>query len=65
MYDHKNKEMQALKIVKRCQEIVQQTLVEITILTQIRERDKQNLSGIVKIKDFTMFRKHIVSDVVI
>ena len=53
--------MQALKIVKKCQEIVQQTLVEITILTQIKEKDKKNLSGIVKIKDFTMFRKHIVS----
>lgn len=65
MYDHKTKEMQALKIVKKCQEIVQQTLVEITILTQIRERDKQNLSGIVKIKDFTMFRKHIVSNRII
>lgn len=61
MYDHKVKEMQALKIVKKCHELVQQTLVEIAILTQIKDRDKQNLSGIVKIRDFTSFRNHIVS----
>lgn len=59
--DHKNREFLALKIVKKSPELVQQTLVEISILTQVVEKDKEGLSGIVKIKDFTIFRKHIVS----
>jgi hypothetical protein len=29
-------------------------------LTAIREYDPENLSGIVKIKDFLVFRKHMV-----
>lgn len=36
VYDHKTKEFLALKIAKRSQELVQQTFMEITILTQIR-----------------------------
>ena len=35
--------------------------MEISILTQIREKDKNNLSGVVRIKDFTIFRNHIVT----
>jgi hypothetical protein len=61
VFDHKSKEFQALKVIKKNQELVKQTLTEITILTHIREKDKQDLSGIVKIKDFTVFRRHIVS----
>jgi hypothetical protein len=62
VYDHKAKELLALKIAKRSQELVQQTFMEITILTQIREKDKSNLSGVVRIKDFTIFRNHIVAN---
>lgn len=50
----------ALKIVKKSKDLVKQTFIEISILTQIKEKDKANLSGIVRIKDFTIFRDHIV-----
>ncbi len=60
MYDHKSKEFLAIKVVKKSKELVQQTFVEISILTHIKENDKGNTSGIVRIKDFLLFRNHIV-----
>lgn len=61
VYDHKLKEHQALKIVKRAPELIKQTFVEIAILTKIKEKDPEDFSGIVRIKDFTLFRDHIVT----
>lgn len=60
VYDYKTKEIQALKIVKKMPELIKQTFVEISILTNIKEKDREDLSGIVRIKDFTIFRDHIV-----
>jgi dual specificity tyrosine-phosphorylation-regulated kinase 2/3/4 len=60
VYDHKSKEFLAIKVVKKSKELVQQTFVEISILTHIKENDKGNTSGIVRIKDFLLFRNHIV-----
>lgn len=60
MYDHKTHEHLALKVVKKVPELIKQTFVEISILTNIKEKDKDDLSGIVRIKDFTIFRDHIV-----
>lgn len=36
VYDHKNKELQALKIIKKVPELIKQTFVEISILTSIK-----------------------------
>ena len=60
VFDHKTKEFLAIKVVKKSKELVQQTFVEISILTHIKENDKGNTSGIVRIKDFLLFRNHIV-----
>lgn len=49
-----------MKVVKKSADIVQQTYVEVAILTHIKERDRSDVSGIVRIKDFTIFRSHIV-----
>ncbi len=37
-------------------ELIKQTFVEISILTSIKQKDKADMSGIVRIKDFTIFR---------
>jgi hypothetical protein len=58
--DHKTGEKLAVKVVKRSPDIVQQTYVEVAILSHIKERDREDVNGIVRIKDFTIFRSHIV-----
>lgn len=40
VHDHKSGEKMALKVVKKSPEIVQQTYVEVAILTHIKERDR-------------------------
>lgn len=37
-------------------ELIKQTFIEISILSSIKEKDKGDFSGIVRIKDFTIFR---------
>jgi dual specificity tyrosine-phosphorylation-regulated kinase 2/3/4 len=49
-----------MKIVRKSKDLIQQTFVEISILTHIKEKDKTNISGIVRIKDFLLYRNHIV-----
>jgi serine/threonine protein kinase len=60
VYDYKTREFQALKVVKKKPDLVKQTFIEVSILTHIKEKDKGDISGIVRLKDFTLFREHIV-----
>lgn len=41
-------------------ELIKQTFIEISILSNVKQKDKGDFSGIVRIKDFTIFREHIV-----
>lgn len=59
-FDHKKKELVALKIIRNKKQYTSQAHTEIKILTYIREQDKEGSSGVVKIKDFLVFRKHVV-----
>lgn len=59
VFDHKKKELLALKIVRNKTKFNQQAFIEIQILTHIKEKDLQQSSNIVKIKDFIIFRKHV------
>jgi len=62
VYDHKKKDMLALKIIKNKKRYYNQAQIEIKILLGIRENDPENLSNIVKIKDFLRFRSHMVRE---
>ena len=58
-YDHKTKEIVALKIIKSKKEHMQLALNEINILMRAKEKDIDNEKNVVRIKDFIVFRKHI------
>jgi dual specificity tyrosine-phosphorylation-regulated kinase 2/3/4 len=58
-FDHKSKEIVAIKIIKSRKEHMQLALNEINILMRTKERDIENEKNIVRIKDFIVFRKHI------
>jgi len=49
----------ALKMVKNRTKFNKQAFIEIRILTHIKERDSDQNSNIVRIKDFVIFRKHV------
>jgi len=59
VFDHKNKEEAALKIVKNDPKFSKQAFTEIKILSHIKEKDNEQQSNIVRIKDFVVFRKHV------
>ena len=58
-FDHKRKEKIALKIIKNKKRFHQQAAVEIKILQQLRENDREGKNNVVKIKNYFIFRKHI------
>lgn len=59
VYDHKQKEEVALKMIKSDPKYSKQAFIEIKILSHIKEIDHEQQSNIVKIKDFVIFRKHV------
>ena len=60
MFDHKKKSHCAIKIIKNKKKFQNQALVELNILTFIKEKDEENLTNVVKISDFVIFRNHVV-----
>jgi dual specificity tyrosine-phosphorylation-regulated kinase 2/3/4 len=60
VHDHKRKEDSALKIIKNKKKFYNQAMIELKILKFIKETDLNNSSNIVKIKDFIVFRNHVV-----
>ena len=60
VYDHKRGEMQALKIVRKSSELLRQTYVEMKVLMHLQERDRTGMGGVVRVRDFAMFRGHVV-----
>ncbi|HIJ51481.1 MAG TPA: protein kinase, partial [Nitrospinae bacterium] len=58
-YDHKNKEVVALKILKNWKKLHKQGKIEIKILETLRDNDHDNVKNIVRIKDSFTFRSHV------
>ncbi|CAD8052525.1 unnamed protein product [Paramecium primaurelia] len=59
VYDHKRQQVQCLKIIRNKKKFTNQALVELNILTYVKEKDEENVTNIVKIKDFVIFRNHV------
>jgi len=60
VFDHKRKEESALKIIRNKKKFYNQSIVELKILKFIRDHDPHSQTNIVKIKDFVIFRNHVV-----
>ncbi|CAF1017536.1 unnamed protein product [Adineta steineri] len=58
-FDHKKKEAVALKIIRNKKRFQQQGLVEVNILTHLKNLDSDNSLNIVHIKDHFYFRSHL------
>jgi len=58
-FDHKNKEMIALKIIRNKKRFQQQGLVEVNILNHLKKLDQDNSLNIVHIKEHFYFRSHL------
>jgi len=61
VFDFKRKEFSALKIIRNKKKLYNQALVELKILKYLRDNDVYNQMNIVKIKDFVIFRNHVVN----
>lgn len=48
-----------MKIIRNKKKFHDQALIELNILTNIKELDPSNSTNIVKITDFVIFRKHV------
>ncbi|EAR85505.3 glycoprotease family protein (macronuclear) [Tetrahymena thermophila SB210] len=59
VFDHKRKEFLALKVIRNKKKFHNQALIELNILSYIKEQDKDEATNIVRIKDFVIFRKHV------
>jgi dual specificity tyrosine-phosphorylation-regulated kinase 2/3/4 len=60
-YDHKEKKLVALKIIKNKKKLIRQANVEVKLLKYIQEKDINGASNIIKVYGFFSFRKHIVN----
>lgn len=58
-YDHKTKELVAVKIIRNKQRFQKQGLVEVKILDRIVQEDLGSDSSLVQVKDHFMFRSHL------
>jgi|TARA_B110001450_G_scaffold166812_1_gene155482 dual specificity tyrosine-phosphorylation-regulated kinase 2/3/4 len=58
--DHKTKEIVALKIIRNKKKFQHQAGVELKILLHLKENDPDDTNNIIRIKDYCMFRKHLV-----
>lgn len=59
-YDHKNKEEVALKVVKNRNKYTNQALIETKLLIEVRGADPHGHYNIVRIKEHSVFRGHVV-----
>jgi dual specificity tyrosine-phosphorylation-regulated kinase 2/3/4 len=60
VFDHKRKTLGALKIIRNKDNFSKQALVELKILRYIRDKDVRGCANIVRVKDFVVFRNHVV-----
>ena len=58
-FDHKKKEKVAVKVIKNKQKFHQQAKVEIRVLQSMRENDPEDKKGIIRMKNYFLFRNHV------
>ena len=59
VYDHKEKEMVALKIIRNKPRFHQQGAVEVKVLKTLKDHDKDDQSHIIHLKHYFCFREHL------
>ena len=57
--DHKRSELVALKIIRNKQRFHVQGAVEVRVLETLRDNDPEDSMGVVRMKSYMVFRKHI------
>ena len=58
-FDHKNKELVALKVIRNKRRFHQQGVVEVKVLDHLRMHDVEDKMCVVKMKSYFVFRKHL------
>lgn len=58
-YDHKNKELVAIKIIRNRKKLEQQGMVEVKLLNHIKNLDVDEKANLVHIKEYFYFRNHL------
>ncbi len=58
--DYKTNEVVAVKIIRNKKRFHHQAGVELKILSYLKENDPEDVSNIIRIKDFSIFRKHLI-----
>ena len=58
-FDHLNKELVAVKIVKNKPKLNQQSMIEVRILKSLNKKDHAHIENIVRLKNFFTFRNHV------
>jgi len=58
-YDHKEKRLLAIKIVKNKKKYYYQASVELKILQYLRQHDTEDIMNVIHIEDYVVFRKHL------
>eukprot|EP00347_Sterkiella_histriomuscorum_P009533 403340844 len=59
-YDYKTNQFVALKIIRNKKRFHHQAGVELKILNYLKEHDPDDVNNIIRIKDYTIFRKHLI-----
>ena len=58
--DHKTKEIVAVKIIKNQKKFQYQAGMELKIVRFLNLQDKQDQNNIIRIKDYSIFREHLI-----
>lgn len=58
--DHQTGEIVAIKIIRNKKKFQHQAGVELKILLHLKQNDPEDTNNIIRIKDYCMFRKHLV-----
>ena len=59
-WDHKNNEYVALKVIRNKKRFYYQAGVEVKVLAHLRDNDPHDHQNIIRMKDYVVFRKHLV-----
>ena len=59
VFDHKEKEMVALKIIRNKPRFHQQGAIEVKVLKALRDNDKDDKNHVIHIKEYFCFREHL------
>jgi len=58
-FDHKRKELVALKLIRNKKKFHHQAAVEVRILEYLRDNDQEGAHNLIHIRDFYIFRRHL------